>query len=328
MTNHALTADEVDSYQRNGYLYPLDVYDDNQVADIVAELEQARLDAKRQGLATQLTQLLRSNAHFLLPFVNRVARNPKIVERVASILGPDLLLWSAEFFIKPARTNKIVSWHQDLTYWELGETDEELTGWLALSEVSLESGCMRFLPASHKQAILPHRDTFDASNLLSRGQEVAVDIDESEAVNVELNPGQVSFHHGRIFHASGPNRSDHDRIGLVFRFLTPQVRQLVAKRDYAMLVRGIDSGKHWIHVAPPTRNFDPADLRLREQVQQEQAAALGAGAAQEMHVACQDWLHIHRLRDLYRALCFQDGTTQDDYGGLFDTVGADQAIAA
>jgi ectoine hydroxylase-related dioxygenase (phytanoyl-CoA dioxygenase family) len=286
--SYRLSPDQVTAYQRNGYLFPLDIYDGDQVEGIVGELQQARADAHRQGLAAELPQLLRSNVHYLLPFVNRLARDPKIVEPVASILGADLLLWSAEFFIKPARTDKIVSWHQDLTYWGLGETDDELTVWLALSEVNPASGCMRFIPASHQQAILPHRDTFDASNLLSRGQEVAVDVDEDEAVDVVLKAGQVSFHHGRIFHASGANRSDHDRVGLVFRFLTPRVRQLVAKRDYAMQVRGIDSGKNWIHVAPPLRNFDPDDLRLRQQVQQEQDAALAAGAAREMHAAYQD----------------------------------------
>lgn len=285
MTNYPLSPDQVDAYRRDGCLFPLDVFDDSQVADIMAELDQARLDAQQQGLESRLTQLLRTNAHLLLPFVPRVATSPQLLDRVASILGPDILLWSAEFFIKPARSDKIVSWHQDLTYWGLGETDEELTAWLALSEVNLESGCMRFIPASHRQRIQPHRDTFDPGNLLSRGQEVALEVDEAEAVHVLLKPGQVSFHHGRIFHASGPNRSDYDRVGLVFRFLTPQVRQIVAKRDYAMMVRGADHGQNWVHVAPPMRNFDPADLELREQVQQDQSAALGEGANREMHAS-------------------------------------------
>lgn len=282
---YGLTSSEVERYQRDGYLFPLDVFDAGQVSEINAELEQARGDALEQGLGAEITPLLRSNAQLLLPFVNRVARTPELLDRVESILGPNLLLWSAEFFIKQARTDKIVSWHQDLTYWGLGETNEELTAWVALSDVSGESGCMRFIPGSHHQEILPHRDTFDPSNLLSRGQEVAVDVDEGEAVNVVLRPGQVSFHHGRIFHASGPNISDHDRVGLVFRFLTPAVKQQVAKRDYAMLVRGIDEGRNWIHVAPPVRNFDPADLSLRERVQLEQSVALGEGATQEMHAS-------------------------------------------
>ncbi len=142
---------------------------------------------------------------------------------------------------------------------------------------------MQFVAGSHQQRILPHRDTFDGANLSSRGQEVAVDVAEDDAVDVILDPGQVSFHHGRMFHSSGPNRSAQDRIGLVFRFITPEVKQLVAKRDYAMMVRGIDEGKNWIHVAPPIRLFAPADLKLHVQVKQDQSAALDADAEQELH---------------------------------------------
>jgi ectoine hydroxylase-related dioxygenase (phytanoyl-CoA dioxygenase family) len=281
----ALTADQVDQYQRDGFLFPLDVFDNNRVASIIEALEQARTAARGQGLEPELAQLLRTNTHYILPFVSEVARAPQLLDRVESILGPNILLWSAELFIKAAHTDKIVSWHQDLTYWGLGETNEEMTAWLALSDVSVESGCMQFVAGSHHQRILPHRDTFDSNNLLSRGQELAVDVAPEDAVDVVLKPGQVSFHHGRMFHASGPNCSAHDRIGLVFRFLTPEVKQLVAKRDYAMLVRGIDEGRNWIHVSPPTRLFDAADLKLHARISQDQAAALAEGAEQELHAA-------------------------------------------
>jgi hypothetical protein len=280
-----LSDEQVDQYRSNGYLFPLDAFNAPQVEMIVAEFEQAQADASALGLESEWPRLIRANAHYLLPFIYQVATAPRLLDPVESILGPDLLLWSAEFFIKGAHTDKIVSWHQDLTYWGLGETDDEITAWVALSEVNVESGCMRFLPSSHQQRILPHRDTFDEANLLSRGQEVAVEVDEQQAVNVELHPGQMSLHHGRMFHASGPNSSDHDRIGLVFRFLTPSVRQLVAKRDYAMQVRGIDDRGNWIHVAPPTRNFAAADLELYKRIRADQLSALAEGATQELHKA-------------------------------------------
>ena len=276
---------QVEQYRSNGYLFPIDVFNAPMVEMIRAEFEQARRDAEAHDLAEEWPRLIRANAQYLLPFVYQVATAPRLLDAVESILGPDLLLWSAEFFIKDAQSNKIVSWHQDLTYWGLGETDDEITAWLALSEVNGESGCMRFLPASHQQQILPHRDTFDAANLLSRGQEVAVDVDEDQAVDVELQAGQVSLHHGRIFHASGPNHSDGDRVGLAFRFLTPSVRQQIAKRDYAMQVRGIDSLGNWIHVAPPTRNFAVQDLELYERIREDQRVALGEGADEELHAA-------------------------------------------
>ena len=281
----SLTTEQIDAYRRDGYLFPLDVFGSGQVDAIRAELEQARRDAVAPGLEDEFSQLVRTNAQYLLPFVHHVATAPQLLDRIESILGPDLLLWSAEFFIKDAHSDKIVSWHQDLTYWGLGDTDNEITAWLALSEVNIESGCMRFLPGSHHQKLLPHRDTFDANNLLSRGQKVAAQVDEKEAVDVVLRPGQLSLHHGRIFHASGPNRSERERIGLAFRFLTPAVKQQVSQRDYAMQVRGIDAQHNWIHVAPPTRNFWPADLKLYRRIREDQSLALAAGATREMHAA-------------------------------------------
>ena len=113
---HSLASEQVDAYRRDGYLFPLDVFGSGQVDAIRAELEQARHDAVALGLEDEFPQLVRANAQYLLPFVYHVATAPQLLDRVESILGPDLLLWSAEFFIKGANSDKIVSWHQDLTY--------------------------------------------------------------------------------------------------------------------------------------------------------------------------------------------------------------------
>ena len=282
----ALTSAELDSYRRDGYLFPLDILDDEQVRSAQAALQQAREDAITLGLEADWPMYVRTNTQLIMPFVHEIASNALLLDKVESVLGPNILLWSAEFFIKPAQTDKIVSWHQDLTYWGLGETDEEMTAWLALSDVDSESGCMRFVPGSHRQRILPHRDTFADDNLLSRGQEVAVEIDEQDAVDVVLAPGQASFHHGRIFHASGPNRSTSDRIGLAIRYLTPGVRQIVAERDYAMTVRGRDDSGNWIEVPPPGVNFEAEALARYAQVRADQNAALAEGIEPEqMHSA-------------------------------------------
>ncbi len=282
----SLTSAQTDSYQENGYLFPLELLNAEELEVLLGEIDQARDDARALGIEADLPMYMRTNVHLLLPCVHRLASSAKLLDQVESILGPNILLWSAEFFIKKAHTDKIVSWHQDLTYWGLGETDEEMTAWVALSDVTTEAGCMRFVPGSHKQRIVPHRDTFAEDNLLSRGQEVAVEVDESEAVDVVLNPGQVSFHHGRIFHASGPNHSDHDRVGLVFRFLTPSVKQQVAERDYAMTVRGRDHSGNWIEVAPPQQNFAAEALALYDEIKAVQFDALAEGIEPEqMHNA-------------------------------------------
>ena len=129
----------------------------------------------------------------------------------------------------------------------------------------------------HPRRIVPHDDTFDPENLLSRGQEIA-GVDEGKAVFGALCPGEMSFHHGRTFHASGPNNSTDRRIGCAIRYVTPGVRQSADGRDYAMLVRGKDTEKGWINVAPPTTLFAPDNLALYDEVLAHQSQTLAAGA--------------------------------------------------
>ena len=117
-----------------------------------------------------------------------------------------------------------MTWHQDLTYWGLDDMDE-VTAWVALSPSTTESGCMRFVPGSHKRSLVEHVDTFADDNLLTRGQEIAVDVDESAAADVELRPGQASLHHGHLFHSSGPNTTPDRRIGAAIRYITPSMQQ-------------------------------------------------------------------------------------------------------
>ncbi|WP_306047450.1 phytanoyl-CoA dioxygenase family protein [Nioella sp. MMSF_3534] len=272
-----LTPDQTARYARDGFLHPIRAFDTGTTATLRAEVEALERDHAGGAGGHDLNQFFRVNGQLVIPLLHRIATDPGILDPVSSILGPNLLVWSVELFIKEPGTTKVVSWHQDITYWGMGETDEELTAWLALSDVSVQAGCMRFIPGSHKNAIVPHADTFDADNLLSRGQQIE-GINEDEAVFGALKPGEMSFHHGRTFHASGPNMSDDRRIGMAIRYVTPEVRQPDLTRDYAMLVRGKDEMQGWINVAPPARLFDPASLALYDEVLAAQSAALTAGA--------------------------------------------------
>lgn len=280
MTN-SLNKKQIDRYQEDGFLFPLDLLYVQQLDHALDQLHQVETGFTPTKLTKNVSQYLRINAHILFPFVYQIARLPELLDKVECILGPNLLIYSAELFIKDPHTEKIVSWHQDLTYWGLGETDEEMTAWVALSDVNVKSGCMRFVPGSHRQSIQPHRDTFGEDNLLSRGQEVAVDVDEKVAVNVELKPGQVSFHHGRMFHASGPNQSDHRRIGIAIRYVTPGVKQQFGERDHAMMARGIDSDGNWIHLTPPAANFDAGNMAIYDRIREHQAGILMRGVTQK-----------------------------------------------
>jgi len=280
----SLSSSQVNSYQTDGFLFPVDVLSRDNAASIRSEIETTERTYPKGSLPQPVSQYFRVGAHVVIPIMAEIAKTPAVLDAVQSILGPDLLVWSCELFIKEPNTTKIVSWHQDLTYWGMGETDDQLTAWIALSPATSQSGCMRFVAGSHKNSIVPHRDTFHEDNLLSRGQEIEVDVDEATATDIVLQPGQMSLHHGRMFHASGPNTSGDRRIGCAIRYVTPGVKQLVAQRDYAMLVRGCDVERNWINVAAPCQAFDPDAITLYEQIRRDQAAALTQGAAQPVEM--------------------------------------------
>ncbi|MEM8595322.1 MAG: phytanoyl-CoA dioxygenase family protein [Pseudomonadota bacterium] len=273
-----LSQDARDAYARDGFLCPLPVFGAEETARHRAMLEDYEGGHRARGLPHDMEQYKRINSHIVMREAAVLALDPRVLDPVESILGPDILLWSAEFIVKEARTDKVIAWHQDLTYWGMDGSDHEVTAWIALSPASVEAGCMRFVPGSHRGGLVAHEDRDDPANLLSRGQELAVVVDDAEAVSAALAPGQMSLHHGRIFHASGPNVTDDRRIGLVIRYITPETPSMGQGRDYAMLARGVDRVGRRTLMAPPSESFSPAALALYEEVRSAQAEVLAAGA--------------------------------------------------
>ena len=247
-------------YEQSGYYFPITAFSSDQAKAYRQQYEQ--VESKfRSSEDSADSRLWFTHANHLLPFVDTITRSPLILEAVSQILGPNILVWNASFFIKEPHTPDFVSWHQDLTYWGLTHFDE-VTAWVALSPATVQSGCMRFVAGSHKHDILEHKDTFDDSNLLSRGQVLAVDIDESQATEVELQPGQVSLHHGKLFHASHPNQSADRRIGLAIRYVTPEMGQRDGQKPYAHLVSGEDNVGNFRLLEPPKSVMDPSDIEI------------------------------------------------------------------
>lgn len=273
-----LSTAQQSQYWDDGYLYPLDIMSSDEAARWRAEIETIERDWLDAGLPLPINSYKRVNSYVVMPMAARLAADPRVLDIVEGVLGPNILVWSAEFFIKEPNTKSFVSMHQDLTYWGLDAVDGLVTAWIALSPATVASGCMDFVHASHKNPILPHADTHGEDNLLSRGQEVVVDIAPEDKTAIELQAGQMSLHHGLTIHGSGPNQSDDRRIGFVIRYIKPEIAQQVADKDYAMLVRGVDRIGNFIHLAPPKDLFAPATLDLYEEIRKAQAAALMKGS--------------------------------------------------
>ena len=276
----SLTSDQLKSYHEDGFVKPIRAFSSERALEIRKDIEQIERECAEADKPVDINQYFRVNGQIVIPLLYEITRTEPVLDAVESVLGPNLLAWSCELFIKDAGSEKIVSWHQDMTYWGMGGSDKQATAWIAITNVSEEAGCMRFVPGSHKQQLIPHIDKFAEDNLLSRGQEVAIDVDEEEAVLDELAPGEMSIHHGRIFHASGPNRSADRRIGIAIRYVAPDLERSASVRDYAILVRGVDECGSWINATPPKELFGKSEMATYKLITEAQASFMSAGAEQ------------------------------------------------
>ena len=246
------------TYERDGFAFPVDVVNALEAQEIRDDLELAESELSDDP---EKLMLLRSYPDRLLPSFDRLIRNTRLIDVVTPILGPNLMVWSSGLFIKEADSTKIVTWHQDLNYWGLDSVNE-ITAWVALSPSNIESGCMRFVPGSHTRQIVPHTDTYDDNNLLSRGQEIAVEIDNSDGVDVILESGQASLHHGHLFHSSGPNTTTDRRIGSAIRYISTSMKQNSGDRSLVALVSGEDHYNHFTVAGSPRERLAEEDFAL------------------------------------------------------------------
>ena len=248
-------------YAEMGFVAPIDIMTNDEVLEIRLDLEEAEAELAENP---EKLSILRTYPNRLLPSFDRLTRNKNLINAASAVLGPDLMVWSAQLFIKEKKSTKIVSWHQDLTYWRLDDV-EETTCWFAVSEASEEAGCMKFVPGTHKSKIVEHIDTFAENNLLSRGQEIAVEVNERDAISASLEAGQASMHHGLLFHSSGPNLTNERRIGSAIRYIKPSMKQETGDRSLVTLVSGEDRFNNFKIAGPPKGRLLDEEFELCRQ---------------------------------------------------------------
>ena len=213
-----LSREEVELYRRDGYLPGRRLLS-------AAEAERLRDDCLRTCaeplvLGDQNPYSLKRHAsnrvkpYLLFPWAAELVRHASILDLVEAVIGPDILVFHTTVWLKPPRSENYVPWHQDATYFGLAPFDH-ITAWVALTPSRPESGCVRVIPGSHHNGQLAHFDDHsDALTMLSRGQKLADGIREEDAVDLVLEPGDVSVHHTLTVHSSDTNRSDGWRIGI------------------------------------------------------------------------------------------------------------------
>ena len=261
-----LPADKVVQFKHDGFLSPFPL------------LDSAELLACRQGVERYEAWLgapinahpdmkWRAMSYLLLPWAARLARDPRILDKVEDLLGPDLLVFTSTFFIKEPHSPTIAAWHQDSTYYGL-EPKESVTAWIALTEASEAAGCMEALSFQGRPRQFSHISRVVKHSVNRASQVITEPLDdlfkEGPPVAMPLEPGCFSLHHGLCPHRSGPNTTSHRRIGLGLHYTPTRTRPSGSVRHAALLVRGTDRYGHFESAPWATDELGENELKAHE----------------------------------------------------------------
>jgi chlorinating enzyme len=237
-----LSRQQLNRYERDGIVFPVRAFSVDEVYMFRSELEAVAANCV-EGSRKRFDSL-----HLFFDWAYRLVTHEALLNAVEDILGGDILIDGTLVFYKPPQDSSYVSWHQDSVYsgWHLTPST---SAWIALTSSHRANGCMRVIPGSHEHGLLEHDNVRDDPNLLNkRGERIKMDVDESQAVDVVLQPGEMSLHQSTIVHGSNPNISDEPRIGFIVRFVTSRI----ADRDRPLLrVRGAADCSHLTLAKPP-----------------------------------------------------------------------------
>lgn len=241
----SLIKEQIDAFNRDGYLAGIRIFDEEEITDIRRYFDQ--LLAKTLAAGGDSYSI--STAHLRYGRVYDILTHPRIVARIKDLLGENVIAWGSHFFCKMPGDGKRVSWHQDSSYWPLTPS-MAVTAWLAIDDASMENACMRYIPGSHHAGHLTYAlSENDEGNVLN--QTVVGAEGFGEPVNVELKAGEISIHSDLLLHGSEANESSKRRCGLTLRYCPALVRADLGWNEKGVIVSGKDESGHWANPPRP-----------------------------------------------------------------------------
>ena len=237
-----LTAAEIEHYNREGFVQPFEVYDAGEIARIRAYLDRLMADMGEAGAYGINCYQAR------LAGLWDIATEPRILDLVEDIVGPDIVCWATAVLSKAPGDPKRVPWHQDASFWALSPA-RTVTVWLAIDDADAENSAMRFIPRSHDKGAL-ETGASEGASVFHKETAAAESLGEP-FVNA-LRAGECSLHADMLVHGSLPNASDRRRCGLTLRYCPPEVAILDAewaRGVEAIVCRG--KGGEWRHHRRP-----------------------------------------------------------------------------
>ena len=253
-----LSSNQLQEYNNNGYVAPIDVLTKDESIEIRKEIEFIE-----KKFPKEIEKSGRYNAHLISPLLDQVVHNSKILDAVESIIGKNILVSGTTLFIKNPYEKGFVSYHQDAKYIGL-EPYNWVTAWVAITKANEENGCMRMWTGSHKDSLKEHNQKFNKGNLLTRGQTVE-NVPENEVKPLILDAGQMSLHHPALVHGSGLNKSNDRRIGFVIQsYIGSNVKQVLGKHS-VQIARGNDKFGYHNIIKRSAGLLSKKDINLKNQ---------------------------------------------------------------
>lgn len=239
----SLSGQQLEDYERDGFLFPIDMFSAAEVATFRSAFETLENYSPKRF----------DRLHLFFDWAHQIVTHDALLDVVEAILGDDILVYGTLVLAKQPHGSRYASWHQDSFYSGLHLTPST-SAWIALTPSHSANGCMRVIPGSHKLGSLDHENVSDDPHLLNRrGERLVVDVDESSAIDIILDPGQLSLHQSTIVHGSTPNISAEPRIGFIVRFVTSRMQN---PNTRLLRVRGNADCRHLDLATPPSLNPD------------------------------------------------------------------------
>jgi len=221
-----LNKEQVEFFNENGYLGPVKMVDEKQLAQLKEELK-GLMDTDHPG--HELFYEFHSNesvdpstilfhslgAWRIAPAFHDVLWNPRFLMAAHQLLGDKpVRFWHDQLFSKPAKKGGVVAWHQDYSYWTRTVPMAHITCWCGLDDSTVENGCLQYVPGSHRWGLLDKPelagDLMGIKNYLTPEQQK-----QFHPVPIETKAGEAIFHHPLALHGSGENKSERPRRAFV-----------------------------------------------------------------------------------------------------------------
>lgn len=264
-----LTQVQVDAFYLDGFVAPVRAMSPERALHYRHALE--TFEATYPDDRIKLDQ----KGHMICPWVDEMIREKGILDATEDLIGPNILCWGTSLRAKAADGKTFAGWHQDTAYADVKPI--VVIAALALSPCRAANGCIRGIPGSHEGPLLPHKEAFGTNSLLSREQFIEAPIDESKAVDFELDPGEIAFFNNAICHSSNPNFGNDRRIIFLLEMIPTGAYQHFP-RESAALVRGRDTFGNFDTDPRPRTEMGEAEIEAWERAVAIQASVLFRGA--------------------------------------------------